>query len=149
MRNFYLVACFIFLLDRLTKYLVLKADFYFFEVLPILNLVKVWNKGIAFGTLADGPDFFSFALLLVTPAILLFVLIIARKSSERDRLFLGMIFGGGLGNWLDRLLFGAVLDFIDLHLGSLHWPAFNIADLSITLGVIFLILSHVFKDKRK
>lgn len=149
MRNFYTTAGLIFLLDRFTKYLVLKTDFHVIEVLPVLNLVKVWNRGIAFGTLAEGPGFLSLLLLLMTPLILTFVLIIARKSSQRERIFLGMIFGGGLGNWVDRIFFGAVLDFIDLHLGDLHWPAFNIADLAITLGVILLIGIHVFKNQRK
>lgn len=149
MKNFFIPAGIVFVVDRLTKYLILKADFQIIEILPVLNLVKVWNRGIAFGTLSTGPDYISILLLILTPLILLFILIIARKSSEMEKVFLAMIFGGGLGNWIDRLIFGAVLDFIDLHLGRFHWPAFNIADLAITLGIILLILTHVLKNPRK
>lgn len=74
---------------------------------------------------------------------------IARKSAQKDKIFLGMVFGGGLSNWIDRISFGAVLDFLDLHLGDLHWPAFNIADLGITIGLILFLSRHVLKDFRE
>lgn len=149
MRVFYLSAITIFLLDRISKYLVLKAEYQLVEVLPFFNLVKVWNKGIAFGLLRNSPNLFDLLLLLLTPLILGMLFYIARKSAQRDKIFLGMVFGGGLSNWIDRISFGAVLDFLDLHLGGLHWPAFNIADLGITIGLLLFLTKHVLKDFRK
>lgn len=149
MRVFYLSAITIFLLDRISKYLVLKAEYQLVEVLPFFNLVKVWNQGIAFGLFRNSPNLFDLLLLLLTPLILGILFYIARKSAQREKIFLGMVFGGGLSNWIDRISFGAVLDFLDLHLGGLHWPAFNIADLGITIGLIFFLTKHVIKDFRK
>ncbi len=149
MKSFYLSALVVFILDRMTKYLILKAGDFYYEVLPFLSLLKVWNKGIAFGFMGANPNLFSTLLLIAIPIILIFLLIFAQKADTNSKIAFGMIFGGGLGNWLDRMTFGAVLDFIDIHLGRFHWPAFNIADAGISFGLILLIVSHVFKDYRK
>ncbi len=146
MQVFYISALFIFLLDRLTKYLVLRSDYTILEVTPFLNLVKVWNKGIAFGVMAGASNTFSILLILLTPLILIFLYFYARKTDKTNKALIGMIFGGGLGNWMDRISFGAVLDFIDFHYKNYHWPAFNIADAGITLGLILLVLRNVFKN---
>jgi signal peptidase II len=148
-RAFYLSALLVLCLDRLTKYLVLKAGDLPKEVLPFLNLTKVWNKGVAFGFMGGSPEFFSQLLLIATPIILILLLILAKRADRKNKIAFGMILGGGLGNWIDRVVFGAVLDFIDLHLGEFHWPAFNVADAGITAGLLLLMVSHVFKDQRK
>lgn len=145
MQVFYLFAIFIFLLDRLTKFLILRMDYNFLEITPFLNLVKVWNRGIAFG-LMDEFSIFSSLLIFLIAMILLLVVFYAKKTDKFNKAFLGIVFGGGLGNWLDRVSFGAVLDFIDLHYKNYHWPAFNVADLAITVGLIFLVARNAFKN---
>ncbi|MFN4132250.1 MAG: signal peptidase II, partial [Caldimicrobium sp.] len=123
MKLFFLSATFLFLLDRITKYLALKSPYEVIEILPFLNLVKAWNKGIAFGFFHNSLEVFSLLLLVLTPMILIFLFIFAKNADNINRILFGAIFGGGLGNWIDRLSFGAVFDFIDLHIGNLHWPA--------------------------
>lgn len=146
MKIFYLSASFVFILDRITKYLILQSHFEKIELLPILNLVKAWNKGIAFGIFHSASEIVSLFLFLIIPIFLILLLIFAKKSDNTNKFLFGILFGGGLGNWVDRLTFGAVLDFIDLHLGNFHWPAFNVADLGLTIGLIILLIRYVFKN---
>lgn len=150
MRLFWLSASLTFLLDRITKYLILKAEFNKMEILPILNIVKVWNKGIAFGIFSKTGAKGFIILILITIIVLGISYFWAKKiysKNKEDKVFLlslGMLFGGGLGNLTDRVLFGSVLDFIDLHLKDLHWPAFNVSDMAITFS-LFLLLYKAFK----
>ncbi len=141
MRNFHLLAFSTFLADRLSKYLVLQADFRIIEILPFFRIIKVWNKGIAFGFFGSF-SVANFVFTLLTILALGMIFFWARKAQGLTRLGLALVFGGGLGNLLDRILFSAVLDFIDLHLGDLHWPAFNVADLAITIGLVLIILKQ-------
>ena len=150
MRLFWLNASIIFLLDRITKYLILKAEFEKIKILPILDIVKVWNRGIAFGIFSKPRTFAILILILITGIVLVFAYIWAKKISSRtpeDKISLtalGMLFGGGMGNFADRILFGEVLDFLDLHINSFHWPAFNLADVAITFS-LFLLFYKTFK----
>jgi signal peptidase II len=141
MRNFYLTASLVFILDRLTKHLVLLADYHRIELLPFLALVKVWNRGVAFG-LFSSADWANLFFALVAALALVVVLYLSRSVGTFAKIGYGLIFGGGLANLVDRVVFGGVLDFIDLHAGGLHWPAFNIADLAITIGVIVLVFAY-------
>jgi len=141
MRNFYLIASLVFILDRLTKHLVLLADYHRIELLPFLALVKIWNKGVAFG-LFSSADAANLIFALASALALVVVLYLSRRADALAKLGYGLIFGGGLANLVDRIVFGGVLDFIDLHVGGLHWPAFNIADLAITIGVIVLVFAY-------
>jgi len=141
MRNFYLTASLVFILDRLTKHLVLLADYHRIELLPFLALVKVWNRGVAFG-LFSSADAANLIFALATAFALVVVLYLSRRVGTFAKLGYSLIFGGGLANLVDRVVFGGVLDFIDLHVGGLHWPAFNIADLAITIGVIVLVFTY-------
>ncbi len=151
MRLFWLTASLIFLLDRITKYFILKSNFSEIKVLPFLSIVKLWNKGIAFGLFSNIEKWGTFILSILTILILGITYFWARKILSQERknpvfLFaLGSIFGGGLGNLIDRILFGKVLDFIDFYIGPFHWPAFNIADLAITIS-LFLIFLKSFKS---
>jgi len=144
MRNFYLTASIVFILDRLTKHLILLADYHRIELLPFLTLVKVWNRGVAFG-LFSSADAANLIFSLATAFALVVVLYFTRRADTMARIGYGLIFGGGLANLVDRVVFGGVLDFIDLHLGRLHWPAFNVADLAITIGVIVLLFAYTKK----
>lgn len=104
---------------------------------PIFNLVMVWNRGISFGMLAEhNLPYALVALSLVIVAVLATWL---RCAQERWVAFsIGLVIGGALGNVVDRLRFGAVADFFDFHVAGYHWPAFNIADASIFIGVVLL-----------
>lgn len=110
------------------------------EVLPVFNLVMVWNRGISFGMFGDAalPP-----LLLAgfagAVAIALGVWLM-RAEGRWLALGLGLIIGGAVGNIVDRLRFGAVADFLDFHISAYHWPAFNLADASITVGVALLLI---------
>lgn len=114
------------------------------EVSPFINFVKSWNKGVAFGFFQNAPDLVSTLFLILIPLVLVVLIVLARKADSVDKILYGAIFGGGLGNWLDRLFFGAVFDFIDLHIGDFHWPSFNLADLAISIALILLFIRYVF-----
>lgn len=146
LKVFFLSATFVFLIDRVSKYILLKVPYERIELLPFLALVKAWNKGIAFGIFHQASQVISLALLLFVPIVLIIIFFLAKKADRVSRILFGLIFGGGLGNWIDRITFGAVFDFIDLHLGAFHWPAFNLADLAITIGLIFFLIKYAFKN---
>ena len=130
--------------DQVTKALVLARFAYGerLEITSFFNMVLVYNKGAAFSFLAQAegwqtPLFAAFALV----ASVIVAMLIVRKPGER--LFCGalaLILGGALGNLIDRLRFGQVVDFLDFHAFGWHWPAFNVADSAITVGAALLIL---------
>jgi len=114
------------------------------EVLSVLNITPVWNRGVSFGLLASDSPWTPWLLsgfALVVTAVL--VVWLARASGLGLIYGLGAVIGGAIGNVVDRIRFGAVVDFIDAHWGDLHWPAFNIADAAITLGVGLLLLDAI------
>lgn len=119
-------------------------------ILPVLDFVPVWNRGVSFGLLANdspwGPWLLSGFALLVC---LFMGFWLARSTSWPLVYGLGAVIGGAVGNVIDRMLYGAVVDFIDVHYGGWHWPAFNIADSAITLGVALLLLDAFGIGTRK
>ena len=110
-----------------------------------LNFTMVWNRGISFGMFGAGagktPLLFIALSMLISLGLMIW-LVLARTKM----LFfaLPLIIGGAIGNVIDRVRFGAVADFIDMHLGDRHWPAYNIADACVVIGAIFLILDTIF-----
>ena len=142
----------IFFLDRITKKIIIhlnQENFgqYIFSS-EYLNISLVWNKGIAFGLLSFNENYvyniLTTLIVLVTFVILLMIL----KNDGFKRFSLLMIMGGALGNLYDRIFFSAVPDFFDFHVGNFHWFIFNVADIFITIGVIFMILIE-FIDNNK
>lgn len=114
------------------------------EVLPFWDFVLVWNRGVSFG-LFGGGGVPPLALAAVTAAIALGVAVwLARATSWWTVVAAGLVLGGAVGNIIDRLIYGAVVDFIDWHAYGYHWPVFNIADAGITLGVGVLIAESLF-----
>ena len=108
------------------------------ELLGFFDLVLVWNRGVSFGLLGGGElGAWPFVALAVAISVGLAVWL-ARLRQPLMVLAVGLILGGALGNVIDRLVYGAVVDFIDLHAGDWHWPAFNVADAAITVGVAVL-----------
>lgn len=121
------------------------------SLLPFLHLVLVYNKGVAFGLFADAPDFLRIPILFVTPLIALVITFIyAIKTREKAvSLLMGMVGGGALGNLYDRVLLGYVRDFIYLSYGGLSWPAFNLADASISTAILFLLIREILSKSGK
>lgn len=142
------------ILDQLVKFLV-QAKFTVWSkqvVIPgLFNLVHVLNKGAAFGILNQEDihwqTYFFIAVSLVAILVILYLLY---SVQDRDKFFvfgLGAILGGALGNLVDRIRLGVVIDYLDFYLGSYHWPAFNIADTAISLGAIAVIISFIKREK--
>ena len=134
----------IFIIDRISKIYVINLDKKFSgsEIFTskYLNISLIWNEGIAFGLLSfDQANLYNFLTILII-LIIFFIFMMVSKSHGLKKLALIMILGGALGNVFDRIIYKAVPDFIDFHIGNFHWFIFNIADIFITLGVIFMIL---------
>jgi signal peptidase II len=116
------------------------------HVAPMVDLVLVWNKGISYGLFSDGPA--TGRLLLIFVAVAAAVLLGAWLRRERSVLAavgLGLIIGGALGNAIDRVVHGAVVDFLLLHWGDWNWYVFNIADAAIVVGVALLLYGAVIR----
>ncbi len=143
---------FIFFLDRISKlYVIYLHDKRFGGDLfssDYLNINLIWNEGIAFGLFAfEESEFYNFLTLFISLIISVIIYMVI-KSNGLKRFALLMIIGGALGNLYDRVVFLAVPDFIDFHIGNFHWFTFNIADIFISVGVIFMILLE-FIDNNK
>ena len=135
--------CAIFLLimvvDQATKQVMLDLIFdppRRIEILAILNLVPVWNRGMSFGMLADSGALVPVGLTGLAFAVSAWLFWMVPRLNRVQRLSAAFIAGGAIGNALDRLRFGKVVDFIDLHYAGVHWPAFNLADVAITIGAV-------------
>lgn len=115
------------------------------------NLVLVGNPGAAFSFLADagGWQRWFFVLLSFIVSIVISVILIRKPQAKLINWGLSLLLGGAIGNLIDRLRFGVVIDFLDLHLGDWHWPAFNLADSAITVGVALLIIDEIIRARNK
>ena len=137
----------IFLLDRVTKTYViyLNDKLLGIEILSskFLNIRLIWNEGIAFGLLSFNEKYIYNLLTFIIFIIILIIFFMTLKSYGLKKFSLLMILGGALGNVYDRIFYRAVPDFIDFHIGNFHWFIFNVADIFITLGVIFMIIIEI------
>jgi signal peptidase II len=113
----------------------------------LIALTLVMNTGLAFGLLAGVPVGWRWIVGLLSVLALVILLRIALRilpsGGWREQTAMGLIFGGAIGNLIDRVRFGAVVDFVDVHFRGWHWPAFNVADSAITMGVAVLVLVMV------
>ena len=138
-----LIPLFIFL-DQLSKKWMLNNVFdsqRIIEINKYLNFVPVWNKGISFWMLSNFMNI-NFFMIIVTSGILLFLISWFVKTKSRNlSLSLSFIISGAIGNLVDRLNHKAVVDFIDIHIGNHHWPAFNFADSYITIGAFIYVFT--------
>lgn len=115
------------------------------QVLPIFDLVMTWNRGVSFGILNNDGRWNAVILSVLSVVIAIGLVMWMRKStSALVTLALGGIIGGALGNVVDRVRWGAVADFLDVHVMGYHWPAFNVADSAITVGAVLLVLDALF-----
>ena len=142
----------IFLLDRVSKIYVINLDKKLsgseIFLSKYLNIILIWNEGIAFGLLSFNQENLYNLLTFLIILIIFFILVMTFKSSGLKKIALIMILGGALGNVFDRILYKAVPDFIDFHIGNFHWFIFNVSDIFITLGIFFMILLE-FTDNNK
>jgi signal peptidase II len=143
-----LTAAVILILDQVSKWVILIEVMDPPRVIPLtpfFNLVLGWNRGISFGMLDGDSNLNLWLLPLLALAIIVALVVwLARTDGGLVALALGLIIGGAAGNVVDRLLHGAVLDFLDFHAAGWHWPAFNVADAGITVGAGLLILDSLF-----
>jgi len=146
-----LVSAAVVLVDQVTKYLIVKALALHqaVEVIPgLFNLTHILNPGGAFGFFAtQSLGVRRFVFLFMSAIVAAFVVWIYHRVAKTHVFLswgLAMIFGGALGNLIDRFRFGMVVDFLDVYIGSAHWPAFNVADSAISVGMAILIYHVVF-----
>jgi len=135
---------FIILLDQLTKFLAgtYIHSFESIELLPVLKLVNVRNQGAAFGMFRSlGNNFF----IIISVTAVLFMLWVIITAKEDYRIF-SLLAGGAIGNLIDRVTLGYVVDFVDFSVSGHHWPAFNVADSALTIGIALLMIS-LFRKK--
>ena len=149
-----LAIIFLILIDQCMKIFIsnimLNNSFEDMQLLPFLNIVFVRNTGVSFGMFSEwgilGRYFFSIFSIVVGSFLILLSIF---SDTKLFRISLGLISSGALGNAIDRVYFGGVIDFIDFFIYNFHWPAFNFADIFITLGVILLLFDNIFYKKNE
>ena len=145
-----LLILIIFSLDRISKFYVISQSkknlSYDLFHSKFLNISLIWNEGIAFGLFSFDEKFSYNLVTMIIFIVILILLIILVNAEKLSRFGFIMVIGGALGNFVDRIFFSAVPDFIDFYFRDFHWFVFNIADIFITLGVICLIYDEVFME---
>jgi signal peptidase II len=156
------LAAVVLVLDQLSKWYVVEvlmrpdemAETPFYtpraiEILPFLDIVMAWNRGVSFGVFNNDSPYNAVLLSALSLAICAGLLVwLARTRDTWLRVALGLIVGGALGNVIDRIRWGAVADFVDVHAGAWHWPAFNVADAGITVGAALLVADALFGQRK-
>ena len=147
---FSLITLSICLFDQITKKFIIEyfdTNNSIIFLTSFLNFDLIWNDGIAFGLLGfENPSSYNLVTFIIGLVILI-VFYFMIISENHISYFYSMIAGGALGNFIDRIRFSAVPDFIDFHIGDYHWFVFNIADIFISLGVFCLIIAEIFYKK--
>ena len=146
-----ILVLFIFLLDRISKLIIINLDknSLYNEIYSskFLNIQLIWNEGIAFGLFSFDQENLYNILTMIIFVVIIFILSLLIKSNGLEKYALIMIFSGAVGNLFDRIFYKAVPDFIDFHIGNFHWFIFNVSDIFITMGVIFLIFLEFVDNK--
>lgn len=153
-KKFYIYLFFVFLIfisDRLSKIYIINESLKnldnFILKSTYVNIRLIWNEGIAFGLLSFDDKALYHSLSLLILVIILVIIYMIIKSEGLKKFSLMFILGGALGNFYDRIAYGAVPDFIDFHVNGFHWFIFNIADIFISIGVFALIVLEIFDKK--
>jgi signal peptidase II len=140
-------------LDQLTKWVVLALldlPARPIAVTPFFNLVMVWNRGVSFGMLDTLGGVAPWLLSGLALAVVIGLLFWLRQSEHAMMAIgLGLVIGGALGNVIDRVRYGAVVDFLDFHLAGWHWPAFNLADAGICVGAGLIVVDGLLAPRRQ
>jgi len=147
----YLAICLLVLMaDLYTKHMAEQFIRGEVQILPFLKLVMVYNKGVAFGVFSQTPDWLRLPILLLFPpvAVLITFVYSIKQKDLVVSLCMGAIGGGALGNLYDRLFLGQVRDFIYLSYGKFSYPAFNLADASISVAIAVFLFYEFFKKRK-
>lgn len=152
---FILGAAIVIALDQITK-TAISSSFVMHESFPVINgffnLVYVMNPGAAFGFLASASATFRYIFFIgitcLALVLIIYYLIKNEKGSIISVISLTLIFGGAVGNLIDRIRFGAVVDFLDVYISTYHWPAFNVADSVICVGAALMIWEIIYGSKK-
>jgi signal peptidase II len=146
------IAVAVIILDQVTKYMIVHVVMsppQLIEVTPFLNIVMVWNRGASFGLFGTQSSWTPVVLgavaVLISVALLVWLF---RAQSYWLSSALSLVIGGALGNVVDRVIYGAVADFLDFHAFGSHWPAFNVADITIFIGVVMLLFDGLLEKRR-
>ena len=143
MRRWLTLAAVVIILDQITKYAISRSLSLHetIELTPFFNVVFVYNRGAAFSFLSDAAGWQRELFIGIALAASVWIGWLLRRYSEQTAfcIALSLILGGAIGNVIDRLLYGAVVDFLDFHALGYHWPAFNVADSAISCGAVLLI----------
>jgi len=138
-----LIVATVIALDQITKYMIITSfnAYDSIEIFPFLNIVSVRNTGAAFGMFRGlGSSFF----IVISIAAIIFIGTLIMRNVY-NFIGLSLILGGAVGNLIDRLIYGKVVDFIDFSVGNFHWPAFNVADSSLTIGIGIILITSLLK----
>jgi signal peptidase II len=146
------IAMIVVLLDQVSKVTMTRLLVYGQSefVNPFFNLVMVYNQGAAFSFLANSGGWQRWFFSALALAVSIFIVWMLNRNATQ-RMFcwsLSLILGGAVGNLIDRLVYGHVIDFLDVHVGSWHWPAFNVADSAITIGAALFVLDELRRVNR-
>lgn len=169
---FFIFAALMIVLDQVSKWAITEhvlrpaskgSQFRFFEwlvnapdrlgyteitITPFFNLVMVWNQGVSFGLFSGGHDLMPLILSSLSLVVtVVFSIWLIRSDNPVQKTAIALVIGGAIGNVIDRARFGAVIDFLDVHAFGYHWPAFNIADSCIVVGIFMLITYSLFFEK--
>jgi signal peptidase II len=139
----FLIVAAVIALDQITKLLIMTHvdTVESIRVFPFLHIVHVQNTGAAFGSFKSLGSTFFIAISMVA---ILFVIYLLMKNAY-NHFGLSLVLGGAIGNLIDRVLYGRVVDFIDVFMGNFHWPAFNVADSALTTGIAVILLTSLSK----
>lgn len=146
------IAAIVILLDQLTKVTITQLFAYgeSLRITSFFNLVLVYNKGAAFSFLASQGGWQRYFFTIVGIAAAIFMVFLLKRHAGQ-RLFcwaLALLLGGAVGNVIDRILYGHVIDFLDFHAGGWHWPAFNVADMAICAGAVLFVVDELRRVNR-
>ena len=138
--------------DQLSKFVVIdfmaRRAFVPLDITDHFSLVMVWNRGVSFGMLSAGDDAVRWGLTVFALAVAAGLVVWMSRLADRLQTFAaGLVAGGAIGNAIDRVVHGAVADFLNFHVGNWSWPAFNVADSAITTGVAILVV-HALLSRR-
>ena len=145
-----LVIFFVFILDRITKTSIIKHQLNNQSIFinEYLNIELVWNTGIGFGLLSQNANIYYHLISLIIFSFIIFLIYLLSKAHFLEKILFSLILGGAAGNLYDRLIYFAVPDFIDFHIGDFHWFIFNIADIFITVGIILILIKDIIFKKK-
>ena len=145
-----LVISFVFIFDRVTKKNIINHQLNNQSIFinDYLNFELVWNTGIGFGLLSQDANIYYHLISLLIFSVIIFLIYLIIKSDFLEKILFSIILGGAIGNLYDRLIYFAVPDFIDFHIGDFHWFIFNIADIFITVGIILILIKDIIFKKK-